>query len=75
MKPDLIISRHPATRGVNNTDKYKDLIGKKVQEEKAQEKAALAAALEASAQVPALSELILISISVHLNVARASNLR
>ena len=75
MKPDLIISGRPATHDVNNADKYKDLIGKKVQEEKAQEKAALVAALEASAQVPALSELILISISVHLNVAWASNPR
>ena len=35
IKPDLIISGHPATHGVNNADKYKDLIGKKVQEEKA----------------------------------------
>ena len=25
MKPDLIISGRPATRGVNNADKYKDL--------------------------------------------------
>jgi len=54
MKPDLIISGRHATRGVNNADKYKDLIGKKVQEEKAQVKAALAAALEAGAEVPTL---------------------
>ena len=52
--PDIIVSGHPATRGVNNADKYKDLIGKKVQEEKAQVKAALAAALEAGAEVPTL---------------------
>ena len=54
-QPDIIISGRPTTRGVNNADKYKDLIGKKVQEEKMREKAALAMVLEASAEVCARS--------------------
>ena len=52
---DIIISKRLATCGFNNADKYKDLIGKKVQEEHAREKAALAIALEATAEVNALS--------------------